>query len=95
MRFRTALSLATMFVLSLAAVSLAAPIPEGLVPASLLPNPDNQSQIARLHWAEPYLHGWPLRHVLDTLKLALQLSCASKPKISAPGRLDCGSQFEV
>ena len=56
----------------------------------------NQSQIARLHWAEPYLlHGCPLRHVLDTLKLALQLGCASKPKISVPGRLDCGRQFEV
>jgi hypothetical protein len=48
MRFRTALSLATMFVLSLAAVSLAAPIPEGLVPASLLPNPDNQSQSGKI-----------------------------------------------
>jgi hypothetical protein len=48
MRFRTALSLATMFVLSLVAVSLAAPIPEGLVPASLLPNPDNQSQSGKI-----------------------------------------------
>src|SRR5207249_10059544 len=51
MRFRTALSLATMFVVSFAAVSLATPIPEGLVPASLpslLPTPDNQSQSGKI-----------------------------------------------
>jgi hypothetical protein len=48
MRFRTALSLAAMFIVSFAAVSLATPIPAGLVPASLLPNPGNQSQSGKI-----------------------------------------------
>ena len=48
MRFRTALGLATMLVVSFAAVSLATPIPEGLVPASLLSTTDNQSQSGKI-----------------------------------------------
>jgi hypothetical protein len=48
MRFWTALSLASMFVVCLTAASWATPIPVRLVPATLSPSPDNQSQSGKI-----------------------------------------------
>lgn len=49
MRFRTALSLATLFVVCFTVASWATPVPDHLVPAkSAPPTPDNQSQSGKI-----------------------------------------------
>lgn len=48
MRFRTALSLASMFVVCFTLASWAAPVPDRLVPARLASSPDNPSQSGKI-----------------------------------------------
>jgi hypothetical protein len=48
MRFRTALSLATLFVVCLTVASWATPVPDRLGPANLVPAPDNPSQSGKI-----------------------------------------------
>lgn len=48
MRFRTALSLATMFVVCFTVASWATPVPDRLIPARAVPAPDNPSQTGKI-----------------------------------------------
>ena len=48
MRFRTALSLATLFVLCFTVASWATPVPDRLIPATMVPRPDNPSQSGKI-----------------------------------------------
>lgn len=48
MRFRTALSLATLFVVCFTVASWATPVPDRLIPASTAPVPDNPSQSGKI-----------------------------------------------
>jgi hypothetical protein len=48
MRFRTALSLATLFVVCFTAASWATPVPDRLIPARVVPAPDNPSQSGKI-----------------------------------------------
>jgi hypothetical protein len=48
MRFRTALILATLFVVCFTAASWATPVPDRLAPVRLSPLPDNQSQSGKI-----------------------------------------------
>ena len=48
MRFRTALSLASIFVVCFTVASWATPVPDRLIPARLAPAPDNPSQSGKI-----------------------------------------------
>lgn len=48
MRFRSALSLATMFVVCFTVASWATPVPDRLIPARVVPTPDNPSQSGKI-----------------------------------------------
>lgn len=48
MRFRTALSLATLFVVCFTVASRATPVADRLAPAKLAPSPDNPSQSGKI-----------------------------------------------
>jgi hypothetical protein len=48
MRFRTALSLATLFVVCFTLASWATPVPDRLIPESSVPAPDNPSQSGKI-----------------------------------------------
>ena len=91
MRFRTALSLATMFVVSFAAVSLATPIPEELVPASLLPTPDNQSQSGKI--ASIGDAAFSLEVVKGQERKTIEFLIDGDTKVE--GKLEVGSQATV
>lgn len=48
MRFRTALSLASLFVVCFTVASWATPVPDRLIPANSVPAPDNPSQSGKI-----------------------------------------------
>lgn len=48
MRFRTALSLATLFVVCFTVASWAAPVTDRLIPTTVVPAPDNPSQSGKI-----------------------------------------------
>lgn len=48
MRFRTALSLASLFVVCFTVASWATPVPDRLIPATAAPAPDNSSQSGKI-----------------------------------------------